>query len=254
MASYSFFFRHMLNTAGPETEVETPDLGDKLLCGNPEIAERPQADYITFVREILQNKPCDNSRIIETVRRVVGFNHESIEASSGRNARNGRCVIYVGPEEIIREKVIGADKLFIYVPFGMDSTYDKTLPEYDADTCTAYAANVLGENVCRRRVHEILRMVEDKSRIYEQVVLAGEGAGAWLALLAGAVSGKKTVLYGLNENFEKLFDKDVYFLPETNVLDGILCAGDVSDILNAADNVISVSGSNKEIFYAEINA
>ncbi len=271
MAAYRFFFRHMLNCQGPDEEVEIKLLDDELNCANGQVEERPQNDYLRIVREKLADRK-ENDQIREALQKLIRFDPEKpkFTGENGRMIRfsyiDGRCaeavlkvsdkascdtlIVYCGPHEKDLLFDVGdcSDLLLAHI-WGLDSAYDKSGPIYDAETCTAYASNVKGINICRQRVCEMLSLIRYYSSRYRKIVLAGDGAASWVILLAGVVSGCETVITGLYEDFSCLFEKNVYFLHETNVLDGILDIGDISDLLAAGDQIRQVS---KGDFYASI--
>ena len=243
MAAYSFFYKHMLGSKEPVSEIDINILDEELNCANGKTNELPQADYLTAVKNLLNKASSSSGNIRSKLTALIcekenqRFAQWDADVDAFFKSTDTKVAVYIGPDREITSHITG--NVIIVTPWGMDSTYDKEIPIYDAESCTAYAANVYGFNVCRERVQEVLKVVVEYAAKGYELSLIGEGAGSIVALYAGCISRCKTILIDVYKNYKELFDEDVYFIPETNVLDGVLEVGDTSDIIAASDVILT---------------
>ena len=203
-----------LNCLAPEEKTVSPvDVYRAML--EKEKAKRPEEEH--RIREKLREK-------IESAARNVPAPEYSLEKGTGDT-----LILYVGPE--MPKWQVGENHVMTVKPWGMDSAYAKQSMGYDLETCMFNASAVLGQDLCARRVKQILQALSEglEETGAKKAVLVGREAGCVPVLLAGCICEREVEvsLAGGLESYDALFEKEGYFLGETQMLPGILSIADL---------------------------
>jgi hypothetical protein len=126
-------------------------------------------------------------------------------------------------------------------PVGMDAVNKKKMAAYDSETAAFNAAVVSGTNIMAERVRHCLKAIDVAIEMTgcSELIINGNGAGAYLALLLAGLNKKISCarLYGLPASFETYYEKDHYCLPETLMIPGLLRIADIPTLLTLPAHV-----------------
>lgn len=170
-------------------------------------------------------------------------NAETISFSFSGDARKPLCIL-LSDDVQLRENLCEKYYVVNAVPWGMAETYSKVSKAYDTETCIFNAAVVSGKSIMSDRVNEIVALTD---YILEQtgkkeVNLIGKKAGALVALYCAAIKEyKSTLLIECPVSFDAMFQNEMYLLPETMIVPGVIQIGDIKDIMSASEGCINLS-------------
>lgn len=119
-------------------------------------------------------------------------------------------------------------------PWGIESAYRKTNKAYDAETRLFNASAVAGESIMADRVNQLCALAEYACSTgdMERVLLVGQGAGAFMALLAAAVDERfeKAAIIEYIASMDELFEHEEYLFAETLILPGLTAVSDIGGL------------------------
>lgn len=146
--------------------------------------------------------------------------------------------VLVAPDDYDGSK-LNAPCLLRVTPWGMQTTYAKRRAGYDEETCLFYASTVLGKNILAERVNQLVSAITYalERTGCERVHIVGARAGAMVALPAACLDARiqKTALLDCFVSLDDMFGKDMYFLPETSILPGLLRLCDIPALARLAN-------------------
>ena len=260
---YEWFSLRFLGCPGKAEQPITPLPPEALRCLEPGEAVWPVEVYRRMMLERKPRRSTTQEALRSRLKELLGpaaasYQIEPLSRSGSETVfqlhtmpgRSAYCRMETSTSEVLYVVVAPGDfrleepsaSVLYVTPWAMETAYQKDTMGYDLETCMFNTALVLGQNLVRERVREILAATEWACRQTgaRKVRIVGAGAGSIPALLAACVEEKVegAVLSQCQVSLEDLFAQQRFYLWETNILPGLLDIGDLPDFCRLACAVV----------------